>query len=246
MFGFLKRGKSEQQVFADLKTDMHSHLIPGIDDGAKTMNESIELIQNLQSLGYEKIITTPHIYQEYYPNTSDIIKRGLEELHLELKNRGIAVEIEAAAEYFMDENFEQLLAKKDLLTFGKNKKYVLVEMSFFFEPPNLMQYIFELCSKGYSPILAHPERYLFLTTEFERYHQFKEHGCLLQMNILSLLGGYGKGVQQNANRMLKAGLFDLMGTDLHHKGHFEGLRKAQSNAKIGKMIKSEKIINSLI
>lgn len=243
MFNFLS--KSKHNNLAKLEVDMHSHLIPGIDDGAKTMEESIHLIQQLQQLGYKKIITTPHIYKEYYPNTSDIIRKGLEQLQIALQKEQIDVEVAAAAEYFMDEYFEDLLARKDLLTFG-NKNYVLVEMSFFFEPPLLDNYIFDLCAKGYQPILAHPERYLFLNAQFDRYHELKEKGCLMQMNLPSLVGYYGKPVQQNANQLLKAGLIDLFGTDLHGERHLEALKKAQSNSKIAKMLNSSRIINSLL
>jgi tyrosine-protein phosphatase YwqE len=242
MFSFWKRSTSPSKPLWN--TDMHSHLIPGIDDGAKTLEDSVNLILALKAMGYEKIITTPHIYCEYYPNSSEIIKTGLTALTSHLKSQQIDIPIEAAAEYFMDEHFEQLLANKDLLTFGDN--YVLVEMSFYFEPPKILDYIFEMRAKGYQPILAHPERYLFYSANFERYATFKEYGCYFQLNLLSLLGYYGKPVQQLANSLLKRGWIDFVGTDTHHDRHIEVLKKGFDTGKIYKELEKYQFLNSLL
>lgn len=239
MFNLFKKNRST--TFASVKTDMHSHLIPGIDDGAQNIEESVHLIRGLMEMGYEKIITTPHIYQEYYPNTSGIIRSGLEKLKAHLQEIGMQIEIEAAAEYFMDEHFEQLLKEDDLLTFGDNN--VLVEMSFYYETPKVFDYIFQLCSKGYHPILAHPERYIYYAQEFEKYQQFKDRGCLLQMNILSLIGYYGKPVQQNAMRLVKEDLVDLIGTDLHKDRQLQALKAGLSNSKLVKLLESKEFVN---
>ncbi|MEL6943170.1 MAG: CpsB/CapC family capsule biosynthesis tyrosine phosphatase, partial [Bacteroidota bacterium] len=182
-----------------------------------------------------------HIYQEYYPNTSGIIRSGLEKLKAHLQEIGMQIEIEAAAEYFMDEHFEQLLKEDDLLTFGDNN--VLVEMSFYYETPKVFDYIFQLCSKGYHPILAHPERYIYYAQEFEKYQQFKDRGCLLQMNILSLIGYYGKPVQQNAMRLVKEDLVDLIGTDLHKDRQLQALKAGLSNSKLVKLLESKEFVN---
>lgn len=243
MFNFFKKRPSSIN-FSTVKTDMHSHLIPGIDDGAQNLEESVHLIKGLKAMGYEKIITTPHIYQEYYPNTSGIILNGLEKLKKHLKELEIDIEIEAAAEYFMDEHFEELLQKDDLLTFGDC--HILVEMSFYYEPPKVFDYIFQLCSKGYRPILAHPERYLYYSNNFTQYNEFKERGCLLQMNILSLTGYYGKPVQQNALRLIKEDLVDLIGTDLHKDRQLKGIQDALTNSKLIKLLESKQFLNSLL
>lgn len=233
--------KKRTTTFASVKTDMHSHLIPGIDDGAQNIEESVHLIRGLMEMGYEKIITTPHIYKEYYPNTSDIIRSGLEKLKAHLREIGIQIEIEAAAEYFLDEHFEELLQQDDILTFGNNN--VLVEMSFYYETPKVFDYIFQLRSKGYHPIIAHPERYIYYAQEFEKYEQFKDRGCLLQMNILSLVGYYGKPVQQNAMRLVKEGLVDLIGTDLHKDRQLQALKAGLSNTKLVKLLESKEFVN---
>ncbi|MEM9886980.1 MAG: CpsB/CapC family capsule biosynthesis tyrosine phosphatase [Bacteroidota bacterium] len=223
---------------------MHSHLIPGIDDGAQSLEESVALLKGLQSLGYKKIITTPHIYKEYYPNSSDIILRGLDKLRAHLEEIDLEVEIEAAAEYFMDEHFEELLQKEDLLSFGQ--QYVLVEMSFYYETPKVFDYIFQLCAKGYRPILAHPERYLYYGKDTSKYHEFKERGCLLQLNLLSLMGYYGKAIQQNAARLAKEDLFDFVGTDLHKERQLKVLEAALTQSKTIKLLESRQFLNYLL
>ena len=144
----------------------------------------------------------------------------------------------------MDEHFEELLKKDDLLTFGD--RHVLVEMSFYYETPKVFDYIFQLCSKGYRPILAHPERYLYYTKEFDKYEQFKDRGCLLQLNLLSLSGYYGKPVQQHAIRMLKADLFDLVGTDLHKDRQLKALETSLTQSKVIKLLESKQFLNSLL
>lgn len=240
MFNLL-RGKTREADFSHVRTDMHSHLLPGIDDGAKTVEDSIEMIRGLKKLGYEKLITTPHIYKEYYPNTPSTIQRALDIVLERLEAENIEIELEAAAEYYLDEYFAQLLQQDGLLTFGD--RHVLVEMSFYFETPNVRQYIFDLCAKGYRPILAHPERYVYYERTFERFAEFKEWGCLFQMNLLSLTGHYGKPVLQLAQRLLKEDLVDLVGTDMHRVEHLETLQNAYAQHKVNKWIEQKSFMN---
>jgi protein-tyrosine phosphatase len=221
-FNIFKKKVETNYDFSSIGTDMHSHLIPGIDDGAKTMEDSIAMIKGLQDLGYKKLITTPHIYNELYPNTKDIILSGLAKLQDTLTNQGINIPIEASAEYFMDEHFESLIDNNDLLPM--NKKYILVEMSFFGAPSKLFQYIFKLQTRGYTPILAHPERYVFMSKEYEQFEEMKSKGVLLQMNAMSPMGYYGKPIKALADRLLKDNLIDLIGTDMHHEGHLNFMR----------------------
>ena len=222
MFNFFKKKDKPLLDFSGVGVDMHSHLIPGIDDGVKTVEESLILIRGLQALGFQKIITTPHIYKEHYPNTKDGILRGLAELKIALKAANISIPIEASAEYFMDDHYETLLDNNDILPFMD--KYVLVEMSFFGAPPKLEEYLFKTQIKGYTPILAHPERYLFYHNDFEQFYELKEKGVLLQLNIASIMGYYGKPIKRIAQRMLKEKLIDVIGTDMHHEGHLSYLQ----------------------
>jgi tyrosine-protein phosphatase YwqE len=236
------RNKTKQADLSSLRVDMHSHLLPGIDDGAENLEESTQLILGLKELGYQKLITTPHVYQEYYPNTPATIRGAYDRLQKHLEEKNIDIELEMAAEYFMDEHFEQLLKNDELLTFGD--RYVLIEMSFYSEVPKLQQYIFQLCAKGYRPILAHPERYTYYEREFEKYHHLKERGCLLQVNLLSLTGHYGKVVQQLALRLLKENLVDLLGTDMHMVGHLEKLKQAYTQHRLYKWVEQKTYLNA--
>jgi tyrosine-protein phosphatase YwqE len=223
MFGFLKKKSKEYSVdFSEIGVDIHSHLIPGVDDGSKDLEDSIELIRGLKDLGFKKIITTPHIYSEFYPNTSDRLLAGLDTLRQGLKAANIDIEIDCAAEYFMDEMFENRLDKGDILTFGDN--HVLVEMSFFSESIKLEDYLFKMQIKEYQPILAHPERYTYYAKNFGRFQEIKDRGCKLQLNLLSLTGHYGKEVKDLAIQLLDANLYDFVGTDTHNIGHIERLK----------------------
>ena len=223
-FFFKKKIKVDAQ-FLGIDVDMHSHLIPGIDDGAKTLEDSIGLIRGLQDLGFKKIITTPHIYKEHYPNTKAGILRGLEELKKGLIDANIDIAIEASAEYFMDDHFESLIDKNEILPLnGKDGKYVLVEMSFFGMPPKLEDYLFKIQLKGYTPILAHPERYLFYHNDYEQFEELKSKGVLLQLNAGSISGYYGKPIKLIAQKLLKDKFVDLIGTDMHHVGHLDYLK----------------------
>lgn len=221
LFSFFKK-KPQQINYSFLKVDMHSHLLPNIDDGSKSMEDSISMIKGLGNLGYEKIITTPHIMGDYYPNTPEIIRSKVTTLNEALIKEGINLKIEAAAEYFLDDFFEELLAKGvELLTFSDN--FLLVEFSTFAMPVNAFNLIFELQTKGYKVILAHPERYVYLANQFEQFEQLKSQGCLFQANLLSLAGHYGSEQKKLGIKMLKAGMIDYLGTDLHRQGHLAKL-----------------------
>lgn len=235
MFNFFKKSSPTLHPLSVLHTDMHSHLIPGIDDGAKTMEDSLELIKALQGLGYKKIITTPHIYFELYPNSKAIITGGLTKLQKALKQAEIDITLEAAAEYFMDDHFEELLQKNELLSFASN--HVLVETSFFAAPPKLENYIFQLRTKGYQPILAHPERYSFMAQNFKKYERLKDMGCLFQLNLLSIAGRYGPQIQKTAEKMLKLNMIEFLGTDLHNQDHLYGIEQMVKSNKVTKLLK---------
>jgi protein-tyrosine phosphatase len=223
MFGLFKKKSKEYFIdFDEIGVDIHSHLIPGVDDGAKDLESSIELIKGLVDLGFKKIITTPHIYWEYYPNTSDRLLAGLDTLRQGLSDAGVEIEIDCAAEYFMDEKFEELLQNKELLTFGDN--YVLVEMSFFSEAIELENYLFQMQIKEYKPILAHPERYIYYLKNYDRLKELKSRGFKLQLNLLSLTGHYGKEVKELAVKLLNDNLYDFVGTDTHNMGHLNKLK----------------------
>ena len=221
---FFKKKIPLTDVFTDDFVDIHSHLLPGIDDGAKDMDTSMALLLKMASYGIKNFITTPHILGSVYPNSSKVIKQQLAAVKKELEKRNIkGISIQAAAEYMLDGEFSALLDQKDILVLKDN--YILVEMSYFSAPINLYELLFEIQLKGYKPVLAHPERYNFYHTDFKSYYKLKQAGCLFQLNLLSLTDQYGKGVQKTSEKLLKENLYDFVGTDTHHQNHLELLPK---------------------
>lgn len=215
---FGKRKVAIQEIFTEGFIDIHSHLLPGIDDGSKNMENSIELIEKLSKHGIKRFITTPHTMAEVYPNNPEIILGKRDELREELKQKGIEVELHAASEYLLDHDFLNKLEKGEVLSFGK-ENYVLVEMSFFNAPNNLRELLFQIQLKGYKPILAHPERYNFYQGDMKEFQKLKDLGCAFQLNLLSLTPHYGKHVQKTSYKLLNAGMYNFVGTDTHHTGH---------------------------
>lgn len=207
-----------------LKTDMHSHFIPGIDDGAATIEDSIALLQGMSALGYKKVITTPHVMTDTYRNGPQTILPGLEKLRQAAKDNNIQLEIEASAEYYIDGDLEEKIASGQVLPFSQ--KYVLFEMPFVNEPPNLANIIFQLQLGAYKPVMAHVERYPFWHTQFNKIIDLRDKGVLLQLNIASLTGYYSPAVKKVAERLVEEKMVDLLGSDCHHVGHIELLKQA--------------------
>ncbi len=224
-----------------LGTDMHSHLIPGIDDGAQTIEESIELIRELNGLGYKKLIITPHVQCEFFISTPEIILIGLEEIRAALKNEEIQIKIDAAAEYLIDDKFEEKLKSKSLLTFGEN--YILIELSFFSPHPNLLSYIFDLQIAGYKVILAHPERYSYWFDNFKKFEDLKDRGVFFQINIISLGGYYPFPVKKIAEKLIDNNMIEFLGTDMHNQNYMQGLKQALNEKYLDKIISSGKLLN---
>lgn len=232
MFFFKKKQIPLDQFFPEGFVDIHSHLLPGIDDGAKNMDETIALLQKMSSYGIKHFITTPHILGNVYPNTPKIIQQQLQLVQDEFLKRNLTdFSIQAAAEYMIDERFMDILEKDPLLTLKDN--FVLVEMSYYSPPLQLYDALFQMQLKGYKPILAHPERYFSYHHDFRSYYKLKTAGCLFQLNLLSLTEHYGKYVQNIAKKLLRENLYDFVGSDTHHVNHLELLPKigTQKNLK---------------
>jgi len=248
MFGLFKKKQETKpglpvSDLSGLGIDMHSHLLPGIDDGSPDVETSIHLIKGMMVLGYKKFITTPHIYPDLYPNTRETILNAHQILTAKLKEEKIDVEIIPAAEYFIDDLFADRLEKDEqLLTIHKN--WVLVEISFMSPPPDLNKILFDLIVKGYQPVLAHPERYSFYHGKHDTYHRFKDQGCFLQINLLSLSGYYGRGAQVAAQYMVNEKIVDLIGTDLHHQRHLDALHHPQLSIDLKHALQTNSILNS--
>jgi tyrosine-protein phosphatase YwqE len=164
---------------------------------------------------------------DFYPNTAEKILAGLDLVRNAIKENGINIELSAAAEYYIDDSFLELVETQPLLTV--NNKEVLVEFSMIYEPPMLNKALFALQTNGYKPIIAHPERYMFLHNSFDRFEEMKDRGCLLQMNLLAISGYYGRNIMDVAAKLLAKGMYDYCGTDMHHEKHANALRNMLSS-----------------
>jgi len=225
MFNWFNKSEKKKEAtfdYSSIVVDMHSHVLPGIDDGAQTPAESIELIRRMMSLGIKKIIATPHVMADYYRNTAQTINAALATLKAELENQKIDIVVEAAAEHYFDETFETRINEGKLMTMGDN--YVLFEFSFISKPPNAVQVMQRLKELGYKAILAHPERYPYMNNDQLR--NLRDWGVSLQLNTISLTGYYGKDVKKRAEQMIDEQLVDFISSDMHHPRHAEALKEA--------------------
>ena len=215
--------------------DIHNHILPGLDDGAKTVEDSIEMIRAFSEIGIKNFIVTPHIMHSYYPNNPETINNSLTLLkNALLKNNMKDISIQAAAEHMIDDNFESILEDGTIMPLPN--KYLLVEMSYLQPSINFEDAILKISSKNYYTILAHPERYGYLHTKFKKYLDYKEKGILFQLNLLSLSDYYGKEVQQMALKLLGADLIDFMGSDVHNLNQLNSLKEIKVSSKVLKTL----------
>ena len=213
-------------ALAALQADMHSHLLPGLDDGAETVEHSLELLRALRELGFRKLVMTPHIMGDFYKNTPEGIRAALQLMREAATAAGLTdVELGCAAEYYLDEFLGRKLADgTEMLTFGGEKRYLLFETSYMNEPLNLFEIIFEMKAQGYRPVLAHPERYTYLYGRFAEIEKMRrDYDVLLQVNLNSLSGYYSPGAKKVAEQLIDGGLVDFVGTDTHHLRHTDTL-----------------------
>jgi len=238
---FRQQSKLDPIDLGVLKTDVHSHLIPGIDDGSKNMEETLIMLRKFEELGYKKVITTPHIMSDFYRNDMETILNGLQDVRNTLPSAGITIEIEAAAEYYLDHHFRELIERKELLTFGSN--HILFELSFTQEQKGLNEVIFDLMTEGYKPVLAHVERYPYYSNAWDKLLRLRERGVLLQININSLSGQYGPQVKRMAEQLIDRDWVDLVGSDCHHLRHLEIMESLRTNPYVHQIIQKEELLN---
>lgn len=238
MFGLFKKKKQKKHIefdYTDIQVDMHSHVLPGIDDGAQNLEESIFLVRKMMELGIKKIIATPHIMIDYYRNTPEIIHNALSALKEELVKQGLDISVEAAAEHYFDEFFSERVSSGELMTMGDN--YVLFEFSFISKPPNLIPVIQKLVDKGYKPILAHPERYPYLS--IDELKNIRSWGCNMQLNTISLTGYYGAQTKKIAEDLVDHQMVDFISSDMHHPRHAEAFKRALLTPYLEKLMAEE-------
>ena len=247
MLKIFSKSKSagEESNLSVLKTDMHSHLLPGVDDGSPDLPTSISLVKGMMGLGYTRLITTPHIMWDMYKNSKEIILEKLEMLRAAVKAEGLDVEINAAAEYFLDDHVHGLIKKNEPLLTIKDKM-VLVEFSLAYPSHGLKDILFDMQMQGYQPVIAHPERYIYLERDKGFYEDLRNLGCLFQLNLLSLTNHYGRSVQELAQYLIKKEYYDLIGTDLHHARHLDALRSPGLTASVLKLVDSGRIQNPIL
>jgi protein-tyrosine phosphatase len=231
MFGLFKKKDHGPVDLSGLVADMHNHLIPGIDDGATDLESSIVMIRAMYELGYRKFIATPHVQWDMFKNTHEIIENGAGRVQARLAETEMKVGFRGAAEYYLDEHMDMLLAENaPLLTIHKNM--VLVEFSFIRQPMDLKDKLFQLQIKGYQPIIAHPERYLYFGAHKNVYDELHGMDCIFQLNLLSLCGYYGKKQEELAHYLIKKKYVSLLGSDCHNIRHINILRASSSISNI--------------
>lgn len=238
--------EKQTDTFTFLQVDMHSHLLAGIDDGVSTEVQAQEVLEDFIALGYKKIVTTPHIMSDFYRNTPEIIGKKLSDLKNHLAANNTTIEVEAAAEYYLDEHFLRLLQeKKSLLCFGK-EKYLLFEAGFINYPPFLEEAIFLMKANGYTPVLAHPERYRYVQEDFGFVEKMLKLDVLLQVNMLSLAAYYSKAAQKVAQKLIDANLPHFLASDCHNSHQSKLLQELQTNSYYKKLAKMEWLNRTLI
>ncbi|MCB9426876.1 MAG: histidinol phosphatase [Flavobacteriales bacterium] len=215
MFFFKKAKPKLIDLFDGNYVDIHNHILPGIDDGSKDFEHTKELIKGIENIGFGQFITTPHVIDGLWNNTENDITTNFEETSKKLNQENILKPTRTAAEYMMDYKFHERVRKDKLLTLKDN--YLLVEMSYQNAPINLYDIIFDIQVAGYIPVLAHPERYLFLAGNYDEYKKIKSKGCKFQINLLSAVGYYGPHIVEIADKLLKDGLIDFSGSDIHNR-----------------------------
>ena len=233
-----------QRETPQLFVDIHSHLIPGIDDGVKNMEESIALVKKFHHLGYKKIITTPHIMSHRYANNSQTLRNGLTLLRERIAQEHLDIQVEIASEYYLDDHLMNLIAQFDILTFGSH--YLLFEMSYINHPVNLEAMIEVMIEAGYTPVLAHPERYVYMSKNFSKYQKLKALGVLFQLNMNSITGYYSEEVKQLAHRLIDAGMIDFIGSDVHHMRHMQSIEKVMQTQDFRNIFQNNTILNNTL
>ena len=211
--------------------DCHCHLLPGVDDGVKEMDETMQILEEWELLGVQEVWLTPHIMEDM-PNKPGVLRSKFENVMALYTG---TVKLNLAAEHMMDGPFTKRLTDGDVMPIGKEGKRLLVETSYYIPPMNMDSLMDAVTNKGYEPILAHPERYQYMDTK--DYRHWKERGVLLQLNVPSVVGAYGPEVQHKAEWLLKENMYDYCGTDTHSFEQMQFFLNSEINKKVVKKVK---------
>lgn len=245
MFSLFKSKYFLKDIMPNDYIDIHNHLLPGIDDGAKTIEETTLLIERMRGLNINSAIVTPHTFSKHWDNTPTSIKTAFEIASVPEVNKSFLKR--CASEYMLDISLIERVKQEPLLCIHAN--YVLVEFPLFSRPMNLYDMLFEIKIRDYKIIIAHPERYLYFHNSMRKYEKLKEYGVYFQLNLLALTGYYGKDVQKIAERLLENDLYDFTGTDIHNEGHIQQFTSnpilLSKKNKISDLLQKNGIFNTL-
>ncbi len=221
--------------------DVHNHILPQIDDGSKSIQESVILIKGLQDIGLRGCVCTPHVMSGVHPNTPITISTAYETLKSELVRQHIKFQLEFAAEYMIDDDLPSKIKSRGLCLLPNG--HMLIEMSYLAESRSLFHTIKSIQDAGYTPVLAHPERYNYYHHNFQIFKDIRSTGCLLQLNLLSVSRYYGQHVKNQALMLIKSGMYDLVGSDIHHQRHLSAIKQVLHKYDIQDLLKPCKIKN---
>ena len=236
LFGLLGRGGEQQYAGRILRTDLHSHLVPRVDDGVQSIEESLHTLEMLARLGFKKIITTPHLGHPLWPDNRSAIIQGGALVADAVAEAGLEIDFRVAAEYYFGEELKTSISQDTLLTLDGHR--VLMETHMDFPPPDLHETIFAMRCKGYRPVIAHPERYLYLHRNVQLAEQLREWGCEFQITIGSLSGRYGKKIAATAMHLANRGWADFLATDLHRREQLEDLQTSLGHRSVTRILKT--------
>lgn len=226
------------------QVDIHSHLIPDLDDGVKSLDDALTCLQQLADWGIRKVITTPHVSRDWYPNSHANLKEGLATLQTLVAEHQLPLTVEVAAEYLLDDFFMEALDQGELLAFG-SKRYLLVETGWSAPPLGLDDMLFRIQTHGYTPVLAHPERYTYYQKEKHMLEHLRENGVLFQLNWMSLCGRYGSQVEKQARYILQQHWVDFIGSDLHRPADLELMSQLFKPADL-KLLEEQPLLNATV
>jgi protein-tyrosine phosphatase len=224
------------------QVDLHSHLLPSLDDGVNSPEETLICLRQLADWGIQKVITTPHVSRDWYPNGTTAIRQGLATVQELIAQEQLSLTIEVAAEYLLDDFFLDFLNKNDILSFGA-KRYILIETGWSSPPLRLNDMLFRIQTHGYIPVLAHPERYTYYHTDKAVLMRLRDIGCLFQLNWMSLCGRYGSHVEKQARYLLNQHCIDFIGSDLHRPGDLKTMERLFKPADL-KLLEEQPLLNA--
>lgn len=244
MFGFFSKKSDFSIDFSEIAVDFHNHLIPSVDDGVESPDETISILTEMKELGYQKIYISPHIMGEKYTNTKQGLLEAVRTLNKDERIQTLDLDIDVIAEYLLDESFEDKLLANDFLTLPG--RYILVETSMNFDFPFVRDYIYELIKKGYKPILAHPERYRYIYNEpnfMDRYESMLDWGIEFQLNLFALSSIFGDQARKTAEQLIEANFYSYVCTDIHKYFQCKHFTEVKHSSSLKKLLQSETIQN---